>query len=37
MNQMDIFGNIETKLVEKVHPGLNIIENGQYLFFLTFF
>ncbi|MCZ2131038.1 MAG: hypothetical protein LC109_12350 [Bacteroidia bacterium] len=37
MNQMDIFGNIETKLVEKVHTGLNIIDNGQYLFFPDFF
>lgn len=37
MDQIDIFGNIETKLVEKVHTGLNIIDNGQYLFFPDFF
>ncbi len=37
MNQMDIFGNIETKLVQKVHTGLNVIDNGQYQFFPDFF
>jgi len=37
MNQMDIFGNVDTKLVEKTHTGLNIIDNGQFLFFPNFF
>jgi alkylated DNA repair dioxygenase AlkB len=37
MNQIDVFGNVDTKLVEKIHIGLNIIDDGQYLFYPDFF
>lgn len=37
MNQIDIFSNIDTKLVKKTHSGLNVIDNGQYWFYPSFF
>lgn len=37
MTQIDIFSNIDAEPVHQTHTGLNIINNGQYLFYPNFF